>query len=399
MYFDNAATSYPKPNSVLKGISQFLETESGSSNRSSNTETNDIIYETRSKVANLFNVKFPTSIIFTQNSTEALNLIIKGILRKGDHVISTAIEHNSVIRPLIELAKNKIIELEFVDCDQYGFINQQKVLDKISDNTKLVVINHGSNITGSVQNIDQISKKIGELEKTFLLLDVSQTAGHITINHEELNADFLAFTGHKGLLGIQGIGGAYINPDIPLKPLMVGGTGVLSELLVQPSGTPLHYEAGTQNGPGIASLFYSIDYLNKHKISKISEELFDMTSYFINRLSKFKELTIYSKPNALGIVSFNITGIVPARVSHFLLAEFDIVTRSGLMCAPFIHEFIKSGPFGCVRISLSDNTQKSELNHLIDAIISIVKDSEQSRNVNIPKVYELPSINNWSEEL
>ena len=131
----------------------------------------------------------------------------------------------------------------------------------------------------------------------------------------------------------------------------------------------------------------------------LSEELFDMTSYFINRLSKFKELTIYSKPNALGIVSFNITGIVPARVSHFLLAEFDIVTRSGLMCAPFIHEFIKSGPFGCVRISLSDNTQKSELNHLIDAIISIVKDSEQSRNVNIPKVYELPSINNWSEEL
>lgn len=261
MYFDSAATSFPKPKKVIKGVEEVLVNKFGSYNRSSDTELGDLIYLTRKKIADFFNIRFANSIVFTQNATESLNIVINGVLAEGDEVITTATEHNSVIRPLLKLSKERNLKVHFVECNNRGFIDQNKIIELINDHTKLVIVNQGSNVTGAIQEINKVSEIVSNLSNSYLLVDISQTAGHINVDNQVLKADFLAFTGHKGLMGIQGIGGLYINPEILISPLKVGGTGVLSELLVQPHGTPIHYEAGTPNIPGISSLFWSIDFI------------------------------------------------------------------------------------------------------------------------------------------
>lgn len=392
MYFDNAATSYPKPQVVKQAVIDFFNEENGSFQRT-DTENSDFIFKTREKIARLLNVESPSNIVFTSNSTESLNMIIQGFLKKGNHVITTATEHNSVIRPLIRLRKEKMIKISWIECNRNGLIKPSDIMKNIRDNTTLIIVNHGSNVTGQVQDIEQIGnmlKKYGG--KIKFLVDISQTAGHIKIDNSKIGADFLAFTGHKALLGLPGIGGFYINPEIDLTPLKVGGTGVLSELLEQPKAVPLRYESGTMNTIGILSLYHSIDYLNSLTLDKIESQLKQKTKYFIDRLSKLDNFEIYSLENPLGIVSFNVKGIVPSRISHFLLKDLNLKSRSGLHCAPFIHEFLHKNPFGCVRLSMSYDTTNDEIDTVCNYLERLNENVAVIQNIKLPKIYEMPSI-------
>lgn len=392
IYFDNASTSFPKPEMVRKGVADLIENTTGSSMRTANTEKTDIIFETRKKLAKLLSVDFPTSIIFSSNATDSLNMIINGFLKEGDHVVSTAIEHNSVVRPLIRLHKEKNVKISWIKSDCYGYVDPDEVINAVDENTKLVIVNHASNVTGTVQDVEKIGQKLKEYPNTRFLVDASQTIGHIPIDNKKINADFIAFTGHKALMGITGVGGYYINPEIEIRPLKVGGTGVLSELLVQPKGAPLEYEAGTMNTIGIGSLSYGIDYLNKIGISEISKELVQKTRLLIEKLSRLDNISIYSKPNPVGIVSFNIKGIIPSRLSTFLSEDADIKTRSGIICAPFIHEFLKTNPFGCVRVSMSHFNTEDEIDKIVDYISGVINNLDNVKNINIPNIYTSPSI-------
>lgn len=394
MYLDNASTSYPKPDCVKNGILNFFSNGEGSFSRSYSTEDIDFIYSTRKKLAHLLNIPFPNNIVFTQNSTEALNLIIDGFLNENDEVITTAIEHNSVIRPLIRKKEEENIRINWIKCDGTGYVDANELISKINPNTKLVIMNHVSNVTGMTQEIEKVGQYIKELENTSFLVDASQSLGHELFNNANVQADFIAFTGHKALLGTTGIGGCYINPSLDVRPLKVGGTGVLSELLVQPIGTPLHYESGTLNSFGIISLYHSLDYLSDIGIYNIQKFMISKTEQIINKLKAYKEIILYSEKNASGIVSFNINGLVPSRVSHFLLENYGIITRSGMMCAPFIHEFLQDGPFGCVRISLSYETSDEEIKDFMFAISEIIDNIEKAKNINIPTNYDIPSIYN-----
>ncbi|HHU65183.1 aminotransferase class V-fold PLP-dependent enzyme [Streptococcus sp.] len=397
MYFDSAATSFPKPKEVKKAISNFFEQELGSFQRT-DTENSDFIYETRRKLSDFFNVESPSSIVFTSNSTESLNIIIQGFLKNGDHVITTATEHNSVIRPLVKVKHEKNIQITWVKCDKYGFVNPDDIISSIKDNTKLVIMNHGSNVTGQVQDVEQVGQRLQKYDgKIKFLVDISQTAGHIKIDNSKIQADFLAFTGHKALLGVPGIGGFYINPKVDLPPFKVGGTGVLSELLEQPKAVPLKYESGTLNSLGVLSLYHSLDYLNSLTTDKIASDLKKKTCYFLDRLSKMENLEIYSLENPLGIISFNIRGIVPSRISHFLSKDLDLQCRTGLLCAPFIHEFIHNNPFGCVRLSMSYETTWEEINVVCEYLKNINEQAESIQNIKFPEIYEMPSIKNMEE--
>lgn len=392
MYFDNAATSYPKPQVVKEAVRDFFNEEKGSFQRT-DTENSDFIFKTREKIAKLLNVESHSSIVFTSNSTESLNTIIQGFLKKGDHVITTAIEHNSVIRPLIKLRKEKGLQISWVKCNENGLVKTDDIIKNIRDNTKLIIVNHGSNVTGQVQNIEQIGTMLEKYRgKIKFLVDISQTAGHIKIDNSKIKADFLAFTGHKALLGLPGIGGFYINSEIDLTPLKVGGTGVLSELLEQPKAVPLRYESGTLNTIGILSLYHSIDYLNSITLEKIESQIKQKTKYFIDRLSKLDNFEIYSLENPLGIVSFNVKNIVPSRISHFLLKDLRLMSRSGLLCAPFVHEFLHDNPFGCVRLSMSYETTIEEIDIVCNYLENLNENVNLIQNIKLPEIYEMPSI-------
>lgn len=394
IYFDNASTSYPKPEEVVNGVNELICNSAGSSMRTANTEKVDIIFKTRELVANILNVKYPTSIVFTANATESLNSIIDGFLSEGDTVVTTAIEHNSVIRPLIRLKHEKGINIKWIKSDEFGYVNPDEVVKQVNETTKLVIMNHASNVTGMVQNIEKVGKALAKYPKVKFLVDAAQTLGHIPFDNEKVNADFISFTGHKGLLGITGVGGYYINPQINIRPLKVGGTGVLSELLVQPAGSPLHYEAGTLNQVGIGSLYYGISHLNKVGIENISTSLLNKTNLLITKLKKLDHVTVYSKPNFVGIVSFNVDEVIPSRLSTFLLEDYDIKTRSGLMCAPFVHEFLGTNPYGCIRASLSIKNTEKDILDFVEAIRKVTQNYNDIRNIRIPNIYSSPSIYN-----
>lgn len=398
VYLDNGSTSFPKPEYVLKKTFKAVSENYGSSMRSSSTENNDIIYETRKKLAKLMNVPFASNVIFTSNSTEALNAIINGFLNEGDRVISTAIEHNSVVRPLAKLRKSKHIKTNWVKCDGKGLVDPDEMINLIKEKKpKLVIMNHASNITGKVQNVEKVGNFIDKLPNTYFLVDASQSLGHIPFDNEKIKADFIAFTGHKALLGFSGIGGYYIKPNIQIEPLKVGGTGVLSELVCQPAGGPVHYECGTQNIVGITSLYYSLDFLNELNVENVKKELLEKTEYLISKLNHFSDVNVYSEKNPVGIVSFNIKGIVPSRLSTILSENYNIVTCAGLICAPFIHEFLGSNPFGIIRASVSHFTSKEDMDQLINAIEDILTNIDNMRNINFPQEYVNPSIYDYCD--
>lgn len=373
IYLNNAATSFPKPKEVQEAVLASFSGPLVSTARTGfESEDDDIVYLCRARLADLFNVDDPSHIVFTSGSTEALNLAIRGLPLEGSHVVTTAIEHNSVIRPLKMLEKEGKITLTFVECDKHGWVEPEQIRESIRDNTRAVIVNHCSNVTGTVLDIESISK-IAHSRGAYFIVDASQSAGVVPIDCKKWNVDLLAFTGHKSLYGMQGIGGLYIKEGIELKPLKVGGTGVLSEVLLQPDGVPIHYEAGTQNTPGIISLYAGVRFILDKGIENILQHKKKLYQMLFEELKGMEEIEIYSSTErtSYSIFCFNIKGMIPEEVGYVLESSFDIIVRTGLHCAPLILKYLGVEPLGTVRASHSYFTTDEDIYKFIEAIKKI----------------------------
>ncbi len=375
IYLDNAATTYPKPSSVYKSVMKAMREYGANPGRGSHAmaiKGAKIIYETRELLAELFNLHDPMKVIFTFNATDSLNSAIKGILNSGDHVITTEMEHNSVLRPIKELEKHGIINT-IVKCAQDGTINLNDIENAIKDNTKLIVTTHVSNLTGTIfpiEEIGKISKKYGLL----YLVDASQSAGVLNIDLKNFNIDFLAAPGHKGLLGPQGTGILLINNDIELRQLKEGGTGSQSNSLEQPNYYPDKFEAGTHNLPGIAGLNAGVKYiLNEGTKSIYSHEKY-LLDTFIQELRKNTKIKIYgpeSIESRIGAVPVNIEGLDSSEVANILDSSYNIAVRPGIHCAPLAHKAIGTEKLGAVRFSVGPFNKKSDIIKAVKALNEI----------------------------
>lgn len=373
IYLNNAATSYPKPPEVIEAVYQHIQEAPFHSSRAGfERQKDDVCYVARENLAKLFNIEEPLNIIFTSGSTEALNLAIYGLELENAHVVTTGIEHNSVIRPLKHLEKDGKIELTFVDCDETTYVEPANIEAAIKSNTKAIVVNHSSNVTGVVLDLKEISK-IAHKHNCYFVVDASQSAGNVEINCKDWDIDLLAFTGHKSLYGLPGIGGLYIKPGIELKPLKVGGTGTKSEVLYQPEGFPIYYEAGTPNMPGIISLKAGTEYIFKKGMENIREYKAKLVKQMIVQLENFPGITIYNKTEKASFTNFcfNIDGFVPEEVGYMLESSFDMIVRTGLHCAPLLLEPLGVHPWGTVRASPSYFTTIAEAEQFIFAVKEI----------------------------
>lgn len=375
IYLDNAATTYPKPKTVYKSVMDAMTRYGANPGRGSHAmaiEGARVIYETRELLAELFNLDDPMRVILTFNATDGLNMAIKGILKRGDHVVTTAMEHNSVLRPIKELENNGV-ENTIVSCSPEGKINVEDIEAAIKSNTRMVVTTHVSNLTGTIFPIE----KIGELCKkknVLYLVDGSQSAGVLEIDMMKQHIDFLAVPGHKGLLGPQGTGALLINNDAVIKELKEGGTGSESSNPHQPDFYPDKLEAGTHNLPGIAGLNAGLKYiLNKGTKSILSHEK-NILETFINEMRKNPKIVIYGPKDIndrSGVVPINIEGMDSSEVAYILDTEFNIAVRPGLHCAPLAHKTIGTENIGAVRFGVGPFTKRTDVIAAVKALNEI----------------------------
>lgn len=372
IYLNNGATSYPKPDEVVCYTEKYLKSPRLGGGRSSySEETEDVVYECRKALSELFNIEKPELISFTSGATQALNMVIQGLDLKNAHVITTAIEHTSMLRPLKLLEKKDGLKLSIVDCDENGLVNPNDIQTAIESDTKAIFVNHASNVIGAVTNIRKIAD-IAHEENIIIVVDASQSAGCIPIDVKSMDIDVLIFTGHKSLYGIEGIGGVYIREGINIEPLMVGGTGIKSNSLYQSEERPAYYEAGTQNIVGIASLKAGVSYILKNGIDNINKLRKDRFFQLYEGLEKIPIVQVFGKKQyTIPVISFNIKGMNPQDVGYLLGKDYDIIVRTGLLCAPLIHEKIGTAPFGAVRISFSHFTSNSDILTFLTAVDEI----------------------------
>ena len=374
IYLDNAATSFPKPVAVNSEVLRCMETYAANPGRSSHdmaVEASCKIMDTRQELSEFFNIPNMLNIIFTCNATEALNIGIKGILKSGDHVISTVIEHNSVLRPLNYLTKRGIT-FTLIGVDENGYLNINNLKKKIRRNTKAIIVNHTSNVLGTVQDI----RAIGEIAKqsgVIFMVDASQSAGVIPIDVARDNIDLLAFPGHKGLYGPQGTGGLYIGERLQLDSFKQGGTGSESFSMKQPDFLPDRFESGTLNTPGIAGLCAGIRFIRKVGIENIRKHEIMLVEYLVKELIKLSYVKIYGGTdykNRGAVVSLNIDNIDASEVGDFLNKK-GIAVRTGFHCAPLIHHIIGTNRTGTVRISPGYFNNLDDIEKLIKALKDI----------------------------
>ena len=374
-YFDNSATSNPKPKAVLEKVQEALIYFNGNPGRSGYKKAVEIdraIYNVRVKIAEFFNIKDPLKIAFTSNASESLNFAVKGAGLSDCHIISSVLEHNSVLRPLHYLRDEKNVSLSFVSPhkDSEDFLKEIKSL--INEKTKAVVLNHISNVTGYIADIEAVGKLCREKNLLFIV-DASQSAGFLKIDVEKFNIDILCFTGHKSLFGIQGTGGIYIREGISLNPLLEGGTGSFSKLPRQPKRMPELLECGTLNTPGILSLGAGIDFINSVGLENIKNHEYALTKRFIDKISEIKNITIYGYKDIFrgAVVSLNIKNISSSDLSAVLDEEFNICTRSGFHCAPLAHKFYDTYETGMVRFSFGYFNTAEEIDYAAEALKEI----------------------------
>lgn len=372
IYLDNAATTFPKPESVYKAIDDCMRNHCANPGRSGHKmamESARIVEDTRDLVAKLFNIKNPMDVVYTFNATDSLNLAIKGFLHSGDHVITTTMEHNSVLRPIMELEKIGV-EHTFVKADSEGRVDPKDIESAIKGNTKMIAIIHASNVVGTLIDIDSIGK-IAKKHNICYLVDASQSAGIYEIDVESMNIDMLAMPGHKGLLGPQGTGILYVNGSIKLDSQRQGGTGSRSAEIVQPDLYPDKYESGTHNTPGIAGLGAGVEFLLETGIENIRNHEEELAQYMIDEILKIDGITLYGPKSAkerAAVIALNIRDLDSGEVTFRLDREFDIATRSGIHCAPLAHESIGTIKQGAVRFSLGYFTKKEEIDEAIKAL-------------------------------
>ncbi|MDD5524854.1 MAG: aminotransferase class V-fold PLP-dependent enzyme [Smithella sp.] len=379
IYFDNAATSWPKPPEVNAAMQRYMRKIGANPGRSGHRlslEAARIIYDAREKLAQLFNVFDPLRIVLTKNATEALNIAIFGFLKPGDHVITSSMEHNSVMRPLRAM-EAKGVNLTVIPCDKAGLIDPAQISTSIKNNTKAIFITHASNVTGAIMPVFDIGRIAREHGLVFCV-DAAQTAGSCFIDVEKMNIDLLAFTGHKSLFGPSGTGGLYIREGLEkrIKPILVGGTGSRSEVEEQPDFMPDRYEAGTPNTVGIAGLQAGVDFVLSEGIDQIKSKEESLVKMFIEGIKDLPEVIIYGQTFTEGripVVSFNIAGIDPAAIALELDERYKIMSRSGLHCAPSAHKSIGTYPMGTVRFSFSYFNTEDQVVKAVEALRKISK--------------------------
>ena len=377
IYFDNAATTYPKPKEVEEAMINALHSM-GNAGRGAHGATLDasrMIYGTREKLASLFHIKDPARIAFTNNATEALNIAIYGLLNKGDHVVSTECEHNSVLRPLYRMEKKGIL-CTLLNADLTGRICYQQLESSIKEQTKAIVVTHASNLTGNVMDLSYISQ-IAKKRGVYLIVDASQTAGILPIDVEKMGIDILCFTGHKGLLGPQGTGGIYVREGIELSPLKVGGSGVKSYEKEHPSIMPTALEAGTLNGHGIAGLYGALCYLERVGVETIYEKEVTLADRFLNGIKKIEGIKVYgdfSGSKRVATIALNVRDYDSGMVSDWLWEDYEIATRAGAHCAPLMHQALGTVEQGAVRFSFSHFNTEAEVDLAIEALKELVEE-------------------------
>jgi len=373
IYMDNATTSWPKPDSVYEEVLSYMRKSGASPGRASYRrakEADHILDETRGYVARLFNIKDPKRVIFTPGATYSLNLAIKGMLRPGDHVITTTLEHNSVLRPLSALVAKKICEVTYIEADAKGNIELSSIEKEIRRNTKLMIVNHASNVLGTIAPIEEIGRIARRKGITFFV-DGAQSAGLYPIDVVGSSIDLLAFSGHKGLLGFQGIGGLYIAEGIELDPLIEGATDTNSESMSQPANLPDRYESGSLNIAGIISLREGIKFIEKVGLENIRKQQMELTHQLLQSLKNIEGIRLYGPEDPrerLAIISFSLKGYTSQEISNFLDRKYHIITRSGLHCAPLVHKTMGTLRGGLVRVSLGFWNTLEEVEQLVKAI-------------------------------
>lgn len=371
IYLDNAATTLQKPRCVIDAVVQAMTTMGNAARgaHSSSLSASRMVYDTRCKIAKLFGCKLPENVVFTCNSTEALNIALSGIFSPGDHVITTDLEHNSVLRPLYRLEKQGIIELSFVPADKQGRPDYAAFENLIRPNTRAIVCTHASNLTGNIIDIAAVGR-IARNHGLLFVVDASQTAGAVPIDMDAMNIDILCFTGHKGLMAPQGTGGLCIREGMEVRPFKVGGSGVHSYDKEQPKAYPTRLEAGTLNSHGIAGLSAALDYIDAVGMEAIQKKECALMQRFYEGVSQIEGVTVYGDFDAdhTAVVALNIRDYDSGAVSDALYEEYKIATRAGAHCAPRMHMALGTTEQGAVRFSFSWFNTEKEVDQAIRAV-------------------------------
>jgi cysteine desulfurase family protein len=381
IYLDNGATSFPKPTEVYDFMDQFyrkLGVNPGRSGYDLCLETGELVEGTRKELTEFFNGTDPNRLCFSYNSTDALNLIIFGLLAEGDHAITTNLEHNSVLRPLYHLYRDKNVEVDYIPFDARGFVDPEDFPKKFKKNTRLVIVNHASNVIGTVQPVKEIGRLCRENGILFAI-DASQSAGKIPIDMEAMNIDIVAFTGHKSLLGPTGIGGLYVREGIEIKHTRAGGTGVRSAVRTHLDEYPYRLEYGTLNTLGVAGLHAGLKWILEKGMHHIHEQEMRLTAMLRDGLKDVDGVKLYcqdSLDNHISIFLFNVEGLEAINTATILDVDYNIASRSGLHCAPLVHQQLGTDTIhGAVRFGIGPfNTDDH-----IAAAVQAVKDIAASR--------------------
>jgi cysteine desulfurase family protein len=372
VYLDNAATTYPKPEEVYREIDRFMREVGGSAGRSGHwraLETGRMVYAARASIARLFNVGDPLRIVFTKNATEAINAAIWGILKPGDHVVTTSIEHNSVMRPL-EAAREVGISYTVAQCRPDATLDPSRVDEAILPETALVIINHASNVTGTILPVGDIAE-LARSRGVRLMVDAAQTAGRMPIDVEANGIDLLAFTGHKELFGPQGIGGLYVREGLEIEPIIYGGTGSRSSSLEQPLEMPDRCESGTLNAPGIAGLAAGIEFVESTGVETIMRHERGLVGRMLEGLARMRGTRILGPQGPegrVGIVALTFDSQTPPSAAEILDRRYGISCRAGLHCAPMAHRTIGTFDSGALRIGFSHMNTPDQVDYLLECL-------------------------------
>jgi cysteine desulfurase family protein len=380
IYLDNAATSFPKPEAMLAAMTAYQQAVGANPGRSGHGLSIDagrIIYETRETLARLFHIEDPLRIVLTKNSTEALNIALQGALKPGDHVITSGMEHNSVMRPL-RFLESQGVRVSVIPCSPRGELDPEDIKKAIRPATKMVVMTHASNVTGTILPVEAVGAIIREKGDILFCVDAAQTAGVLPMDVQKMKIDLLAFTGHKSLYGPQGTGGLYVRKGLEkgIAPLMMGGTGSRSEFEAQPDFMPDKYESGTPNTIGFAGLGAGATYLAGQTMEGIRAKEEQLTRRFLERLEAFKDqVTVYGLNDAArqtAVISFNVKNISPSDAAMFFEEKFGILCRPGLHCAPAAHRTIGTFPQGTVRFSFGFFNTSRDVDRAAKAVMALI---------------------------
>ncbi len=376
LYFDNAATSWPKPEPVYGAAEICLRRMNGNPGRTGSTRTIEaerLVYRARAAVARLFHTADPSRIIFALNATDALNMAIKGLIEPGDHVLFTAMEHNSVLRPLGGLKRAGLISATMIPCPDGGAPDLAFLERSFQPRTRLLIVNQASNVCGTIAPIDEIIE-IAHLHGAYVLVDAAQSAGVLPIDVQASQIDLLAFTGHKGLLGPAGTGGLYVRPDIDLKPWREGGTGSYSEMELQPESMPERLEAGTLNSPGLAGLIEGVKFIEETGLQQIRNREMTLYAYLRGKLARIPGIELYGPENpsrCTAVLSLTMKGVDCGELGYILDSAYGILCRTGLHCAPLAHRALGTFPEGTVRLSPGFFTGEADIDYLSGALAEI----------------------------